>query len=509
DAPDLDVLRSGYLPSVSEDAALASNIATIDILLATIDTELGTLEERLEALRRDRTRLMGDKQAMQCLRAPIRRLPVELLRPIIREALPPKWYIAPCGSVRLPLAETCLRLRTIAHATPELWSTLVLPDIYKHRARTYFVEASERYVERANGMPLELLQSNFDSNYRRWDDDDSWLNAQMERLTNMQLLRSIDWYLPATALKESSISAPLLERARLVIPRGTYAPKTLSRSFFTFNAPELRSLMLTRWLAPSCVVAPWSQLISLTLATDTMGDDDLRAVRLCTALRSLHLNIRRYPAINRDSPAVHLGSLRELALNEWGHIVCPYILAPHLTVLSTDHGNYEDSDPEWYSICVEKMLQRHPLQDGHSLQFLTMRVANSVDVLRDTLAVLRCAPTIKHLALIYARLYDKLDSDDGSLLRTLVQDPDVVPLLEHLTIDIGTYGTSDADIVRKLALSRWGDGEGRRRGHLTLRARCRANAVNYFVKACHCATRAGTWQSDLQAHGILVEQPSC
>ena len=47
DPPSLDILRSAYVPSAPDEAALMSDLASIDAAVASIDEEITTIMERL------------------------------------------------------------------------------------------------------------------------------------------------------------------------------------------------------------------------------------------------------------------------------------------------------------------------------------------------------------------------------------------------------------------------------------------------------------------------------
>ncbi|TRM62870.1 hypothetical protein BD626DRAFT_496842 [Schizophyllum amplum] len=257
----------------------------------------------------------------------------------------------------------------------------------------------------------------------------------------------------------------------------------------------------------------------MTLEIQEFDYADLCAIGSCTSLRTLVMDIvDDAPYWESDRMAAHLISLdalHELMLIDHGHVVCKAIAAPNLAVLSMSYGmhtpEYELS-PAYFAQCIRLMLQRTPGRSGHPLQAMTMDASTffaNDDDYRDFLSVLLCAPSLKYLELQYMDAYYSDDLDDEpsrSIIRSLIlrtdsSDLPVVPMLEHLKIDLcGAYGTKHAELLREIALSRWADDGGGPKICLTLQAMCR--------DACSCATR-GSWQSELEAHGILICRMGC
>ncbi|TRM62847.1 hypothetical protein BD626DRAFT_496677 [Schizophyllum amplum] len=519
DPTGLDTVQSTHAPPASDSAVdpAADDIAVVVSRIASVDAEIACLHKRIATLHRDRLQLCQNRDTMQNLRAPILRLPFELLDRIICAALPSPWYSIPCGGMVLPIAQTCRRLRATAHAISTIWSTVALPtSTYKNSAKAQqsFLAAVPHYLERTGNLPVHVWTGyDITGKFAR-----TVCSAAIEWLiVNMHRIGSIQCLLSGMALSQPVI-APLLESASLAAKEDDISP---SRPIIALDAPRLRVLALHRFLSPSHIVVPWSQLRVLNLELREFNYADLRAMGLCKSLTTLVLDIVDEPAFWEPGPAhiISLDKLQELKLVDFGHIICKAIAAPNLDTLSMSYGVHTpeyDQSPAWLAQCVASMLQRAAGtgQSGHPLR--AMRMDGSTffadeGEYHDFLSVLLHAPALRHLELEYAAAYylDEEDEDDEepnpNILRSLIlrsgSSESVVPRLEHLKIDLAdVYSAEHAELLKEIALSRWADDGGDPKIRLTLEAVCR--------DACSCATR-GSWQSDLEAHGILVDRRMC
>lgn len=481
--PDLDLFRSAYVPSPSECQAIYNELVALDASIVVVDTEMAQIRARLDALQHVQRQLVHTRAAKQSLKSRIRRLPNELLELIVRAALPPEWSTAPCGTVRLPLAQTCHRLRAAVHAMSDLWSTLVVPGYYEsERDRQTFIASAPHYLKRAGSRPIDVVVPNFQNYSSRAQsgvhDPDEWLAAQMERLSaQMHRFRSIDWRYSIPALRSgAAVVAPLLQSARWATSE-RHGVSYMFTPHVTLDAPCLQSLLLSGLLPPSRVSVNWSGLSNLTLELPDFGQEDLLVMASCVALTSLHLLVFYEPTIKETNaaPTISLNALRELTAMDYGNSLCKFISAPNLVTLSTSCSRrMTASDAIYLATCVRSLLQRTVCPEGHPLQNMTLGTSPTYSdgVYHGLLSVLSCAPNLKHLEL----LYNHNANHCGIVIRGLILESSsatLVPMLDDIEIVLGrAYRAEDAKLVKLLAQSRWADGDEQPRKRVEVLARC-------------------------------------
>ncbi|CAA7270399.1 unnamed protein product [Cyclocybe aegerita] len=124
-----------------------ARIATLEARMKELETQKKALEEEAEPYRRK-------LKACDAVLAPIRRVPFDILREIVRLTLP-RWPSASTKQGPLALCRVSSAFRRATLSLPELWTTLhmVLEEVLSfHR----YITRVEKWFKRARGKPCSL-----------------------------------------------------------------------------------------------------------------------------------------------------------------------------------------------------------------------------------------------------------------------------------------------------------------------------------------------------------------
>ncbi|KAL0958101.1 hypothetical protein HGRIS_000272 [Hohenbuehelia grisea] len=148
------LLHSNNIPSIIEAATVQSDVELLDREGAMVAEELAEATTYLDRIRAVRDRLQMARHRQNILLSPIRRLPPGILEKIFLNCLGelelcytnPPWT---CSHV-------CRQWRTVALATPELWSTIVTPMYPDENNVAISMKRIELMLQRSGLAPLTI-----------------------------------------------------------------------------------------------------------------------------------------------------------------------------------------------------------------------------------------------------------------------------------------------------------------------------------------------------------------
>ncbi|KAJ6578732.1 hypothetical protein DFH09DRAFT_1148219 [Mycena vulgaris] len=191
---------------------------------------------------------------------PVLTLPTEITAEIFAHCLPTLPSTPRTDSAPLLLGCICSTWRSIAVATPELWSAL------KIALSNTPVELIETWLSRAQNWPLSLVVDCFQSDGKFIDvlqrHSHTWHNVELGLPFEQFYLFGPDLHLPM--LKRLAIGA-----------MDYWAPVSEPITAFR-KAPVMRHLRLLESVLPADIVLPWAQLTSFE--SDALSSDECLAI---------------------------------------------------------------------------------------------------------------------------------------------------------------------------------------------------------------------------------------
>ncbi|KAL1689970.1 hypothetical protein GGG16DRAFT_126083 [Schizophyllum commune] len=450
EASRLDLLRTNSGPSLKDAQLIEVDDETLDASIAAINAQIAVHLAHIESLERDRARLVEAKHRKQALRVPILRLPTEIIELIIRAALPLDSSTA-ASTTRVPLFQSCRRIRAVALAMTDLWCRIVIPA-GDTELKDSFYELAQLYLDRARPLGIQIVDSNQIPQYRQDMRFDQWMIAHFDRF------RTATWSMDVGSLPPTRMAAPCLESATFLARYRRGAFDTTPSGLLTIvDAPLLRKVCLGVYVPPLAINLPWAQLSELDLCIFKFRPEYLRVLESCTSLSTLNISIG-YNFATPLSPNIVLHGLRTLKLEDFAALLAPCITAPKLP--------------------------------------------DDVSETRDVILLL---PAIERLT-ISCCTRENLDRNHAFTSLFMIANTDtmhfILPNLEHLTIllEHGNFSTGFKVTLTSLALSQWANGGERPVERLSLRSLdCESSSI------CDCRIGA-KWMKTLEKEGILVDQ---
>ncbi|KAF7299775.1 hypothetical protein HMN09_00983400 [Mycena chlorophos] len=162
-SPFSEHLNTSYCPTEDE-------VGAINTLLVEPQARLAALEGTIQKLQEERDALARSIAAHEALVAPMRRLPLDMLREIFSACLPSERNCAMSASeAPLLLARVCSRWRTVALETPSLWTQLHIvqptcpPWMYTRGPQTMLttklaqrMDVARWWLDRSGQCPLSI-----------------------------------------------------------------------------------------------------------------------------------------------------------------------------------------------------------------------------------------------------------------------------------------------------------------------------------------------------------------
>ncbi|KAJ7025770.1 hypothetical protein C8F04DRAFT_1127522 [Mycena alexandri] len=157
ESPVNHLLHTNAIPSAQECAWITDILVQPRKDLAAIDEEIRRIQQTLDKLHGRRKVLATDIDAHLALLSPVRHLPHDILREIFVSSLPSTHNAIIAGrEAPLLLCHVCSGWRSIAFATPRLWSSLhvVVPTQSQLQDTIFFL--AQQWLARSGILPLSL-----------------------------------------------------------------------------------------------------------------------------------------------------------------------------------------------------------------------------------------------------------------------------------------------------------------------------------------------------------------
>lgn len=464
-----NALRTGQELDPESTASLGKAIPSLYLTLSDYNAEIARLEGILGRLRHGRDQLGRCLDAWESRSAPVRRLPVELLTKIFKDAcraMPISSYFPAQSAVRaltitpLCLASVCSFWRSIALSTPEMWTCVYsqanqadvsealcnVISLHQDRSCTrplsIFISAS--FANQSTRQAIERLSQS----YRVFDKlfagglDLTRCHRLVFDINPFKVLRS-----HLNLSEEHSLVWPSLEYLELS-QRDAWAENSYPCTLFE-KAPKLRDLHLRGGnVSIAGYVLPIHQLHSLTLHGYT-SDYVSYLLRSCVNLR--HLTLSHWDSTGRTRGASSvLRCLRSLTVIKYG--VSNFLESfelPALTHLVLDTNIcteelHKNVDPGLFSIYYRSMVARCAkslIKHQASLSHLTLK-----DLPFDSKMVVEFlfrVPNLRRLSIIEMKGLKGFFTLDQQLVDHLSK-PEILPGLEGIDL-VWSKGNVDLD----------------------------------------------------------------
>ncbi|KAH7887188.1 hypothetical protein F5I97DRAFT_1873831 [Phlebopus sp. FC_14] len=237
-------------------------------------------------LKERRTRVRESQRFHRGLTSPIRRLSPEILAEIFCHCLPENPPVPRARAIPLVLTRVCQRWRSIATATPQLWSSLTIP--LRHAVRDEYRLQYDTWMARAKSVPLVLVVENV-----HHIDSPKFTPCLLDWLRCLpSRCRDFSWYgYSVEGLLTGSCVMHLLERLEAHYFKSRDGPSIDIDS----NASRLRSVSL--FLPNNAdsidrVTLPWSQLTELDMyGVELRWKDIFRLFEICTRLQGAKFSL--------------------------------------------------------------------------------------------------------------------------------------------------------------------------------------------------------------------------
>ncbi|KAH7887184.1 hypothetical protein F5I97DRAFT_1115314 [Phlebopus sp. FC_14] len=303
------------------DAILAerqSQIMDLTQEIERVDDLCQTLQVIRAKLRERQSRVEESRQFHRGFTSAVRRLPPEILADIFCHCMPER-PCTPCGTaIPLVLTQVCQRWRSIATATPQLWSSLTIP--LRRAVRDEYRLQYDAWMARAKSVPLVLAVENV-----HHIDSPKFTPCLLDWLRCLpSRCRDFSWYgYSVEGLLTSSCVMQLLERLEAHYFKNRDSP-SIGIDIYS-NASKLKSVSL-HVPYPSnfhnLVTLPWAQLTSI----DIYGPwctDILRLFEVCIRMEHAEFTLPYEDDLQAVIPGSVINhSLKFLVINVWASRLC-------------------------------------------------------------------------------------------------------------------------------------------------------------------------------------------
>ncbi|KAK7023240.1 hypothetical protein R3P38DRAFT_2438310, partial [Favolaschia claudopus] len=437
-------------PSLLE--RLRHNILPLDVEKKTIRSSIDIARSRVLALQNQSTSTIIETEALSryvaeysSLLAPIRRLPVDILRRIFVDPIvyKKKWRHIDRDSILLhyrpnSLGAVCYHWRCVSLETATLWSSLM---VFLNEPDRYTVDGLRVALQRSQKAPLHLVfRPVISSSWSALDAEmmrevckhsERWVSVEVS--SNRELLRQLA---PVENRLDSLQTLTMLPPDKLSIKPGARQCKVFAQS------PKLRTLRLIKNLfhSPSTApIFPWSQLTRLCVGGlwDSSGYHYvLSQAQNVRELSSCIWGIPDYSPLQATVHHLHKlhvyddGLPSESELNVLNHLTAPAF--KELLVSRCKLNNLT-------GLTIQAFLSR----SSATLQSLALHATPVRAV--DLVSLLRMVPTVERLVL--ANLLPNVVTNQvvqSLTARASSAEEILLPMMTSFVIDGGYLFTPDA-----------------------------------------------------------------
>ncbi|KAJ6508577.1 hypothetical protein C8R45DRAFT_1208222 [Mycena sanguinolenta] len=338
-------LNANYVPSDSEILEIRALLVDPIEEIARIDAQIAEMELALTQLKEKRAFLQEPIDAHKALISPMRLIPQDVLLEIFFACLPSE-HNALIDPSEAPLlfGRVSRHWRSVAYATPILWSSIHIPPLNYPDTPPYIFPRCEgilqAWFERSATCPLSVSLGDF-TNRVKFSPDVVKYPLAHHILAVSQRLRYLALYGNAELLR------PILQLGPADLPLlRTFRIKTLSRtpaSTNIFGLPTLEEVALAMHIDPLSLPLRWSKFTKLSIKCDVYWTDDgpeggleidgaLDLLRRCPNLEWCELRVTKFSESGLASslPPIILPQLHTLVLSgqafqfhKWIDLVAP------------------------------------------------------------------------------------------------------------------------------------------------------------------------------------------
>ncbi|KAJ6615630.1 hypothetical protein B0H10DRAFT_57672 [Mycena sp. CBHHK59/15] len=371
---------------------------------------------------------------------PILTLPQEIYSEIfvhcVSEIWIPKLYSSDIDAP-MSLLNVCRKWRSIALATPALWTTFVV-NLDRLRLSSAAAGDFEKHLEtwcsRARSLPLSLSFVGHVTKKIGTDRLSGTITPYLSKVRFLKLEITVDDFFKLRVSKASLLQTLNLGAGKVYNKSEGPEPGavTVSESF-----PVLRTLILNEGTIPPHRSIPWHQLTTLIVTEDLSIDDCLQVLRWAPSL--VECEFRTYATEDEDDTAypVSHARLTSLLLGDCAHLLL-FLTLPALRVLQL-----QDMDDET-DACVVPFLARSapPLRKFLLRENTYMKVSTQCYL---------SIPGLTHL-----ELHGMKEAGAIEFLNLLEKEPKTfLPNLEHLAfINTTFYRVSSYRLLLRALRSR-------------------------------------------------------
>ncbi|KAK7059772.1 F-box domain-containing protein [Favolaschia claudopus] len=386
------LLRSGRLPSPLELKHLEALLFQVDSCIDEDEKHISQLYSQISQLRERVQILEFNQQILESLSAPIRKTPPELMQQIFELAVDTNEFKdLKSMSSAVRISSVCAQWRSIAHATPRIWSGFLIDlDGPKNSIQPFSANIPPPPPNKNNS---KLFVDSIDRHLRLSRDAELHLDVRATRDPSELCSQILELFAPhasrwrSAKFKVGPISGDTQKRLQVALqttPRlkslHIYAlqgsvDSGISLDFFE-SCPELKELSAIQYKPHNGI--PWLQLTSIHFAVSRIAEIDT-VLDLCPKLRSLSLIVPTASTLETSSSEIVPKTLpiRTLTIRSRSvaggraqtgvQRICNALTLPRLhslTILSSIYRKYRAIDEPrheigyWPQAAVEGMLVR-------------------------------------------------------------------------------------------------------------------------------------------------------
>ncbi|KAF7346513.1 hypothetical protein MSAN_01879400 [Mycena sanguinolenta] len=384
--------------------------------------------------------------------SPMRHIPQDILLEIFFACLPPEHdAVIDPAEAPLLLGRICRHWRSVAYATPILWSSIHIPSPDYLNTPPNILRQLERiieaWLERSAACPLSVSLFDFTNRVESNPENHPFVLKVLSasrRLRSLALAGDAELLLPVLQLHPADL--PLLKRIRMVIPLDQIPSTTI------LEVPTLEDVVLRMMVSshPLSLPLPWTRLRRLHLEIYSFWtahgnggldfDGALDVLRKCPKLESCEIRVNKHntpysgSGLGHDSSSIILPHLHTLILSGFEFQLqrwIPDLVAPNLRSLQI--GNRFAS------------LSRS--NDAH----LSVNIHLTCFTMTSLREFLQSFPMISHLQVTASPFhFDPGSSEDDGFIALLYPPHHLCPMLTDIEIVVPpdpSARVSDAEVL--------------------------------------------------------------